>query len=113
MFENYLLNPSAIAAVLNILDQSEVTEPQVSSWIEQNKTNAKYYKDIKCSTDQPWTNNVNGAVLLFNAFKSLSGGKISFVKTEHSPMLTKWLLENSLEELRELSNLIENVLSGS
>ena len=112
MFENYLLNPSGITAIINGQDLPEITEPQVLSWLDENKTHSKYYKGIKSSGDDQWTENVNGALLLIDLFESLSAGKVRFEKTVHSPMLTKWLLENSAEELRELSDLIKSVLSN-
>lgn len=112
MFENYLLNPSGITAVLNSQNLLAITEDQVINWLEQNKNNGKYNRGIKSTDNDLWTENVNGALLLYDLFESLSAGKVHFEKTIHSPMLTKWLLENSAEELRELSDLIESVISN-
>ena len=113
MFENYLLNPSGITVVLNSLGLSKITKRQVSRWIEKNKSHPQYYKNVRSGHDDQWTENVNGALLLFDLFKKLSNGKLPFVKTVHSPMLTKWLLENSCEELRDVSDLIKSALSNS
>jgi len=111
MFENYLLNPTGIASILSTQDLPTITESQVSNWLEQNKTASRYYKGVKSHGDEPWHENVDGAALLFDLFKDLSAGKVHFEKTVHSPMLTKWLLHNSAEELRELSDLTERILS--
>lgn len=112
MFENYLLNPGAITEVLNRLELRTVTEPQITNWLEQNHADVKYYKRVNHSSDVPWTENVNGALLLIDLFNSLSGGKIWFDKTVHSPMLTKWFLQNAPEELRELSDLIKLAITN-
>jgi predicted ATPase len=111
MFENYLLNPSGITAVLNNLELPEITEQQVKTWLQQNQTDAKYYKHTNRTDD--WTENVNGALLLGDLFASLSGAKVSFDKTVHAPMLTQWLVDNSPEELKELSELLKSVLNNS
>jgi predicted ATPase len=112
MFENYLLNPSGITAVLNTLDIPTITEAKVINWLEQNKTNPTYYKPTKLREDGSWTENVNGALLLGDLFANLSATKVAFDKTLHSPLLTEWVLTNSSEELLELSKLIESVLSN-
>ena len=112
MFENYLLNPSGITAVLNNIELPAITESQVINWLEENKRNAKYYKHVESKSDAPWTENVNGALLLIDLFDNLSDRTARFDKTVHSPMLTKWILENSAEDLRELSNLIKTVISN-
>ena len=112
MFENYLLNPSGITAVLNGVGLPAITETQVITWLEDNKHNGKYYKHVESSGDVPWTENVNGSLLLTDLFDGLSGGKVWFDKIDHSSKLTKWILENSADELRELSNLIESVIGN-
>jgi energy-coupling factor transporter ATP-binding protein EcfA2 len=112
MFENYLLNPSAITTVLNSSETTGITESDVVIWLERNKTNSKYYKPLKTGSDSSWTENIDGALLLYDTFAHLTGRQVYFDKTTHSPMLTQWLLENSPEDLRELSDLLKGVLSN-
>jgi hypothetical protein len=110
MFENYLLNPSGITAVLNS-SKIPITESDVVNWLKQDKTNPKYYKPLKISSDDSWTEDVNGARLLEDLFADLTSKQVAFDKTIHSPMLTQWLLENSPEDLRELSDLLKDIIS--
>jgi hypothetical protein len=111
LFENYLLNSTAITAVLQS-HEPQVTEQQVLGWLEQNKNEAKYYdKRFGLPGSYSWTENVNGALLLEDMFLRLTDHRVFFDKTMHSPMLTEWLLENCREELRELSDLLKNILT--
>jgi hypothetical protein len=111
MFENYLLNPIGITEVLNRSETTRVPESDVVTWLKRNEANPKYYKPLKASREDPWTNNVNGALLLEDLFAHLTSKQVTFDKTTHSPMLTGWILENSPEDLRELSDLLKDILS--
>jgi hypothetical protein len=113
LFENYLLNPAAITAVLQTL-APQITEQQVREWLEQNKTQPKYYdRHSELPRSELWTDNVNGALLLEDLFSHLTDHHGFFDKTKHSPMLTKWLLENCPEELEALSKLLTSVVTGT
>lgn len=80
MFENYLINPGGITAVLNSIEPSSIAEPQVINWLEENKENPKYYKHVEFNRNAPWTENVNGSLLLADLFNGLSDGKVWFDK---------------------------------
>ena len=114
LFENYLLNPQAIAVLMNSLDEErkdEVTEAQVQTWIDENKSDPKYYKPLKLTCQGAWSDEVNGARLLEDLFPALSEGRVYFEKTTHSPFLTKWILANSSDDLKDLSQLLSHVLT--
>jgi hypothetical protein len=112
MFENYLLNPSGITAVLRSSEATGITESDVVNWLEQNQTNSKYYKPLEIGSDVSWTENVDGALFLYDLFTHLTSSQVHFDKTTHSLMLTEWLLEHSREDLRELSDLLIQILSN-
>jgi hypothetical protein len=114
MYENYLLNASAIASVLNN-DNGEplpkaISEVQVVEYLEQNHGAAKYYDSKYPFDEQTWRTTVDAAKLLEDLFNTLSDRREQFVKTTHSVRLTDWILENSSEDLREIAELIKKVL---
>jgi hypothetical protein len=113
LYENYLLNPDAIAAVANTIEgfsQSPVTKKQVTEWLDKHKREAKYYKPLKFSNEADWMINVDGANLLADLFSDLSETRVEFDKSQHSLALTEWLLENAIEDLSEISNLLTAIL---
>lgn len=115
LYENFLLNPAGIAAVANGIrgfSDREVTEEQVQEWITEKRRDRKYFAPLKVAPRNggAWTDTVNGALLLTDLFADLSGGLVPYEKTEHSPALTAWLIENAREDLRALSDLLLEVL---
>jgi hypothetical protein len=117
LFENYLLNPSGITAVVNnIKDFSKrtITKRRVSKWIDEHKIEPKYHKPLKhpVGYEEAWTDNVNGALFLRDLFASLSSGLVTYDKTEHSPMLTEWVLKNAPGDLKEISDLIVGAITN-
>lgn len=121
LYENYLLNPRAIAAVANAIPgfrSTPLTEQEVDAWIQnqlqewQRGTEAikkrKYFSgSFPESTD--WREIIHGAKLLEYLFKDLSEN-IPYQKTEHSVQLTEWIAEKSPEDLRELADLLGDVI---
>ncbi len=113
LYENYLLNPQAIAAVMNDEDvspnfrNSRVQESEVSDWIEAHRTEKKY----EAKEGENWRASIHGAHLLEDMFKEMSEQLVAYQKTTHSVAITKWLIANSPEELRELSNLLKPIVS--
>jgi energy-coupling factor transporter ATP-binding protein EcfA2 len=110
MYENYLLNPEAIAYVLSQLDENiRITSDEISKWIEENNKRPEYFRDKKIP-DGNWLENIHGAKLLNDLFTSLTKERYEYDKVEHGIMLTKWLIENRLNELKEVEELIHKVL---
>ena len=118
MYENYLLNPRAIAAVLNQFDKARpqpLTEAEVQDLIKQKFDESRYY----CKQDQPIPTDtterfchIHASNLLKDIFKELSDTRVAFEKPEHSVLLTDWIIENSPDDLRELADfLVQDVLS--
>jgi hypothetical protein len=115
LYESYLLNPSAIAAVANSIkgfSRRKINEQRVRQWIDEHKREAKYYRPLKFPTanEETWTDSVHGALLLSDLFSELSKGLVQFDKKEHSPMLTEWVVKNAPEDLREISQLLVKAL---
>ncbi len=123
MYENYLLHPDAIAAVLNRDDagrEHALTSEAVREGREINKVKLKEKKDCfsKDTTPEDLSNpqyvdeNINAAKLLDVLFAELSFARVKFRKTKHSIMLTEWLLENNPEHFAELAEFLRGILDA-
>jgi len=88
MLENYLLNPVAIARLFTESGQEHALSTSVeavSNWMAQN--GSKYCALNVGVHDDVWLTNVNAAKLLEDLFMDLSGGKLIYRKTIHTPKL--------------------------
>jgi len=123
MYENYLLYPDAITAVLNQEDrerQQPLTSESVRESLETNKVKLKEKKDFfsKDTTQQELSNpqyvdaNINAAKLLDVLFSELSEARVKFRKTTHSVKLTEWLLENNPEHFASLAQFLRGILEN-
>lgn len=116
MYENYLLNPSAIAEVVSEADSSrdnEVTAEEVEQWIEEHGRGERYSAqapDERLMDDPSWLVEVDSAKLLKDLFDDLSESRISYDKVAHGLALTQWLCQKEPEDLREVVSLIEETL---
>jgi hypothetical protein len=110
MYENYLLDAEAIASVLTTVMGQTVFKYIVDKWMVNQKENSKYFAG-KSKDDQDWIANVDAANLLYDLFNEMTDAKVEFRKTEHSVMLTKWLLANKPTHLDELYSFIRSLIS--
>jgi hypothetical protein len=116
MYENYLLNPHAIAAVASQIEgfrDPPVTPEEVQHWLECNHSDRKYY-DWNISeaerTEDKWMQNVYGAKILADIFKDFSGGRVEYDKVRYGVALTEWILEHAPDGLAEVANMIDSRL---
>ena len=120
MYENYLLCPEAISAVIYcdimkyVEDDSEkeklkqlASQDKISTWIKQNKNNPTYFKAIN---PENWEKEIDAANLLEDLFNQLTETIITHKKTTHSYALTEWLIENKPEFLSEMSDFLQGIL---
>lgn len=114
MYENYLLNPRAIVAILSEaagFTEGQVSAADVEKWLEEEILKQEYYCP-KTTKKKPWIQYVDGARLLNNLFANFSGATLSYNdrKVDYGVRLTKWLLDNEPAELQELADMIHNLL---
>lgn len=113
MYENYLLKPEAIAAVVNGVPgfrEAPVTADEVAALIELMKVDDRYFRP--CRVDQAhWDRDINAAMVLEAIFRTLSETRVEFDKVIHCVSLTEWLIENAPDELRLLSEFIVECLN--
>lgn len=121
LYENYLLSPRAIAAIINGIDgfrDPPVTEAEIQDWIERevgewrSGRRKKEYGPLPDDANAPWEVWIHGANLLKHLFRDLSETRVSYDKIAYSVALTEWLIENSPEDLRELADLMQSMLDA-
>ena len=118
MYENYLLGPRALTALMNSLldfSQTPITAEQVNAWLISKGGNAKYLSPPKQNiavTDPEWLMTVDGAALLYDLFHDLSQTRYAYDKTVHSVQLTEWLIKNDAGALDGLKTFLIEILSA-
>ena len=118
MYENYLLNPAAIAVVANNQENfsaSPVSEDNIREWLRSNGQNAKYFCNKTLPPEvfsEDWVRSVDAANILKDLFGALSETRVEYKKTTHSTEITKWLIENSSDDLVEIAELIVSALNN-
>jgi predicted ATP-dependent endonuclease of OLD family len=116
LYENYLINPKAITAVINDVDEGRETAisiKEVSDWIEKNKTKSEYYENKKLPEKMElWKDEIHGAKFLSNLFSELvqTQGFI-YDKKIHSVRLTDWILENSSDDLKDIADVVKKIIN--
>jgi energy-coupling factor transporter ATP-binding protein EcfA2 len=120
MYENYLLNPDAIAAVINNAmvvsvnyQGTPVTTEEVSQLLATKSKELKYFKLAEGKVGaNDWLYYIHAGSVLEDIFSELSRDRapITFNKTTHSVALTEWIIKNSPNEFLDLAELIKKIL---
>lgn len=117
MYENYLLNISAITELINSIEDfsdNEITEEDVNKWIEKNRNDKEYWKAAthnKTLEKENWQAEIHGAKLLDNLFKKLSNNTVEYRKVVHSVALTKIIAYKYSRDFDELINVLNPYIS--
>lgn len=117
-YENYLLHPQAIIAVLNeqtSFRTASISTAVVEEWLGDHGSDAKYQAPSGWTgdlSDRDWLKEVRAAKLLEDLFVELSDAKEEYRKSTHSVAITEWLLQHDPDHLRELADFLRNVLAG-
>lgn len=117
MYENYLLQPEAIAQVLNELmgeAGQSVTSEGVLAWLVTHGNEAKYFdRDAAVPHGDPqWIKQVHGAKLLGDLFFYFTqeSGAHEYDKVRHGLLLTRYLVLHPTQDLIELAALLGRLL---
>jgi AAA15 family ATPase/GTPase len=108
MYENYLLDPDAVAAVINsyLSPDSFISSLAVESIFKQNR--------LEYPSEKDWLVQTDGVKLLKKVFNELTDSRVQFNKigknAPHATQLTDWLLANRESGLQELQEFITNLL---
>jgi hypothetical protein len=118
MYENYLLIPEAIQAVLSALPSFQgapLTAERVKEWLETNGGKRTYLDEPSERvniTSKMWLEKVNGAKLLHDLFAQLSENREEYRKTVNSVQLTEWLVANNPDSLAEIKDFLDSILAA-
>ncbi len=116
MYENYLLSPEAIVAVVAQIEnfrEQPITHEEVQQLFEKKRMEKKYYPDLAGeieSLGDSWINEIHAAHVLEDMFSELSEGCVRYDKVRHDLPLTNWLVENSPKDLAALAELLDEIL---
>jgi energy-coupling factor transporter ATP-binding protein EcfA2 len=114
MFENYLLNPAAIASVLNTADETRTvptTAPEIQALLNQKRADKSYYCAQRIpATDAEWIMEIDGARVVRELFNAATETRVAYDKVRHAPLLTQWLIANASTELQEVAKFLIHVL---
>lgn len=113
MYENYLLDATAVAEVMNQREgfrEVPVTAVEVSTFFDGVQKDKKYFPQGS-DVSEDWKVSVDGARVLGDVFSTLSQARCSYRKPTDAVLLTEWMIKNSAEELEEITTLLEEVLS--
>lgn len=110
MYENYLINSTAIVYVLTSLGL-HVSVESVDHWINENRWSPRYVRGHRDDQSMnTWLMHVDGAEFMRALFRDFSGNTHEYDKVSHGIQLTKWLIQNSPEDLQEMAELIIKAL---
>lgn len=112
MFENYLLNPEAIAAVMNSIEGFRaypVRSEDVARHLEESRSNKKYFSPVPLSGN--WLEAINASKVLEDVFAELSEKRVAYRKPDHSVQLTRWLLANAPGDLKDIAEILRQAFA--
>ena len=114
-YENFLIDPDAIAALLNSLPRESkpaVTPEQVTEWLKDNggRFGADWNGDL---TNTAWLTKVHAPTLLKKLLNELSSPGDNFEKISHSKFLTQWLIDNRPNALADIADHIKVIVEGT
>ncbi len=115
MYENYLLNPEAIAAVIAGLKEFESFPPttdNIQAWLNTHQWDYFGKSITQTQKDEPgfWHREVDGVKVLNDIFRQFLGEGYTYEKIEYGVAITKWLIEHSPDDLGEIATLLTNLL---
>jgi predicted ATPase len=116
MYENYLLDEVAIAAVANAIENfspTQISGPAVSLLLTAELDNPLNYCDRTVPSEfDAKILAVHGKCILKSIFAELSESRVEYREVEHGSALTEWLLANRPQALEEIHELMTRVLDS-
>jgi predicted ATPase len=112
-YENYLLDARAISTVANEIQDfrpGRVEAHDVQELIDQKSRDLRYFCPGLDQIPAEWLIHINGAQVLGDIFGELSENRVVFNKMTHSVAITHWLLRNSPDSFRDLSDWLVGLL---
>jgi predicted ATPase len=124
MYENYLLDAEAIAAVAHAIEgfrEKPVSPQEIQQLFDRNreqhhedkKDQLLYFCKGTATVPIDWKMKIHAADLLEDIFLEMSEKRVEYEKTTHSVALTKWLIEHKPDALKEIVNLLASIITPS
>jgi AAA domain, putative AbiEii toxin, Type IV TA system/AAA ATPase domain len=114
MYENYLLQPAAVAAVANSTEgfsTTEISAAQVETALGTALGNAEYYCDrVVPEAPEARVGGVHAKRVLREVFGTLSEQRVRYDEIEHGSAITEWLIRNAPDELNEIREVLAAVV---
>jgi putative AbiEii toxin of type IV toxin-antitoxin system/AAA ATPase-like protein len=114
MFENYLLSPRAIAAILRMTDCEppiNVSPEAVQAEIDILRAQAKMYEPSKnVPGGVEWENEIDAGRLFTKLFAKFTDTKVQYRKPVHGLQLTEWICAHEPERFTEIVNVLKTFL---
>ena len=112
-YENYLIHPSAIRAILNVTESfkaAPIEEGRITDWIGDNGRIPKYKAEGAEPFSPNWLKAVDAPRLLEDMFQDLSEAREIYRKPLHSVAITRWLIENDPQFLSEVVEYVVGLI---
>lgn len=114
-YENYLLHPRAIAALLSELDDGKIDATEIESWITEKRSEKKYFREPDARANMKsasWIVYIDAPKLLSDLWAHFTEFRHNFDvrKVECSTALTHWLVENEPATLVELVEYVSTLV---
>jgi ABC-type cobalamin/Fe3+-siderophores transport system ATPase subunit len=113
MYENYLIEPNAIASVIHEFSGETVEVDNVRQWLNEHGGDPRYGASGVNVLSVRWLEIVHAGDILKHLFEEVTKTRLSYDKVVHSFRLTEWLLQNNEQTLRELVDYVIGLLGNS
>ena len=118
MYENYLLEPEAIHAVLRSEDVHAnecATLESVDRWMRDHGSDRRYFSAQQETEyrSPKWYIEVHGGKLLHDLFDHLTNARVEYDKVRHGLMLTQCLVQNPSTAIRDLAQTLAELVRAS
>ena len=97
--------------ILYFRDQ-RVSEEEVGALIDVKRADLRYFCCGAKAVPVDWAKEIDGARVLKEIFSELSDTREAYVKTKHSVAITEDLLKRDPQKLKEIADLLTDLLSG-
>jgi len=112
-FENFLLNPGAISALLKRLGEN-IQPSDVEKWLVENGGKNRYYQN-RWNHDllnEEWLRDTDAPKLLKALFSQLTDTRFTYSKVEYGFQLITWVIDNESASLRQLIEYVVGLATG-
>ena len=114
MYENYLLDPDAIASVVAEIEGfGQIDAAAVRTWIDANRWNDGLFRPgavPAARTEEDWLVQVHGGHLLERLFSDLSERRVAYDKAKHGVALTERVARDNPTALQPLADFLSELI---